>query len=71
MVQIQEMLYDAQHQENINPESRLFVAIAWSNTKEFRSFKLFPEVIHCDATCDTNNSKNHLITFTGRTSAGK
>ena len=49
----------------------MFVAIAWSNAKELRLFKLFPEVIHCDATCDTNNSKNHLITFTGRTSTGK
>jgi hypothetical protein len=71
MLPINKMMNDARKDECINSQSRLYVAIAWSNVKELILLKLFSEVVHCDATCDTNNSKNHLITFSGRTSTGK
>jgi hypothetical protein len=67
---IKEMTSHTRRNQNIDPKSRIFVSVCWANLKELRLFKLFPEVLHCDATSDTNNSKNYLLTFSGRTSTG-
>jgi hypothetical protein len=66
-----EMVANARQIDGIHPQSRIFMCVAWANLDEIRLFKLFPEVMHCDATCDTSNSKNHLLTFSGRTSTAK
>ena len=51
--------------------ARIFIAVAFANKYDIRTFLLFPEVIHGDCTCDTNNTNNHLLTFSCRTSSGK
>ena len=51
--------------------ARVFVAVAWANKYDIRTFLLFPEVFHADCTCDSNNTNNHLLTFSCRTSTGK
>jgi hypothetical protein len=51
--------------------ARIFIAVAWANKYDLRTFMLFPEVFHADCTCDTNNTNNHLLTFSCRTSTGK
>jgi hypothetical protein len=52
-------------------DARIFIAVAWANKYGIRTFLLFPEVFHADCTCDTNNTNNHLLTFSCRTSTGK
>ena len=49
------------------PADHIFVCCAWASKEEIRLMKLFLEVIHCDATCDSNNTKNHLPTFSIQT----
>jgi hypothetical protein len=51
--------------------AKLFIAVAWANKYAIHTFNLFPEVFHCDCTCDTNNTNNHLLTFSCQTSTGK
>lgn len=68
MVAAKEMVADARLIDGIHPEAHIFVCVAWVNPDGLRLFKLFPEVTHCDATCDTSSSKNLLLTFSGRTS---
>jgi hypothetical protein len=55
----------------VSPQAKVFIAVAWASKADIRFFKLFPEVVHCDATCDSNNTGNHLLTFSCRTSTGK
>jgi hypothetical protein len=55
----------------VHKNARIFMAVAWANKFDIRTFSLFPEVFHCDCTCDTNNTNNHLLTFSCRTSTGK
>jgi hypothetical protein len=50
-----EMVVNARLIDGINPEARIFMCVAWANLHELRLFKLFPEVMHCDATCDASN----------------
>jgi hypothetical protein len=52
-------------------DARIFIAVAWANKYDIRTFMLFPEVFHADCTCDTNNTNNHLLTFSCRSSTGK
>jgi hypothetical protein len=52
--------------------ARIFIAVAWANKYDIHTtFMLFPEVFHADCTCDTNNTNNHLLTFSCQTSTGK
>jgi hypothetical protein len=55
----------------VHKEARIFIAVAFANKYDIRTFLLFPEVIHGDCTCDSNNTNNHLLTFSCRTSSGK
>jgi hypothetical protein len=55
----------------VHQQARIFIAVAWANKYDIHTFNLFPEVFHCDCTCDTNNTNNHLLTFSCRTSTGK
>jgi hypothetical protein len=71
MADAKEMVANARQIDGIHPQSRIFMCVAWANLDEIRLFKLFPEVMHCDATCGTSNSKNHLLAFSGRTSTAK
>jgi hypothetical protein len=71
MADAKEMVANARLIDGIHPEGRIFMCVAWANLDELQLFKLFPEVMHCDATCDMSNSKNHLLTFSGRTSTAK
>ena len=43
---------------NVSETSRVFLCVAWASIEEIRLFKRFPEVVYCDATGDTNNTKN-------------
>ena len=51
--------------------TRIFLAIAWVFKPELRFFKLFPEVIHVDATSHTPKKKYDLLTFSCKTSLGR
>lgn len=51
--------------------SKIFLCIAWANFQEIRQFKRFPHLLYCDATGSTNNTGNHLVTFSGRTPWGR
>jgi hypothetical protein len=55
----------------VHKKARIFIAVAWANKYDICTFSLFPEVFHCDWTCDTNNTNNHLLTFSCQTSTGK
>jgi hypothetical protein len=55
----------------VHEDARIFIAVVWANKYDIRIFSLFPEVFHADCTCDTNNTNNHLLTFSCRTSTGK
>jgi MULE transposase domain len=50
----------------ITNDQKLFIAAAWVSKQELRQFLLNPEVLHIDATADTNKEKYPLITITGR-----
>ena len=52
-------------------EQKIFIGIAWATISEINLFKRFPHTIHCDVTGDTNSTRNHLLTLTGRTTAGQ
>jgi hypothetical protein len=53
----------------ITDDQKLFIAAAWVSKQELRQFLLYPEVLHVDATADTNKEKYPLITITGRDTA--
>ena len=53
------------------PSQKMVVAVAWGLNSAIRLFKLFPEVIHCDVTVDTNREKRPLLTFSTRESTGR
>jgi hypothetical protein len=55
----------------VHQQARIFIAVAWANKYDIRAFNLFPEGFHCDCTCNTNNTNNHLLAFSWRTSTGK
>ena len=55
----------------VNCDHKIFLCVAWSTLDEMKLFKKFPNVIFCDVTGDTNNSKNYLLSFCGRTPEGK
>jgi hypothetical protein len=57
--------------QKVHKDARIFIAVAWADKYGIRTFYLFPEVFHADCTCDTNNTNNHLLTFSCRTSTGK
>ena len=52
-------------------EQNIFLGIAWSTVSEINLFKRFPHAVYCDVTGDTNSTRNHLLTFSGRTTAGQ
>ena len=53
----------------INNAQKLFIATVWVSKEELWQFLLHPEVLHVDATTDTNKEKCPLITITGRDTA--
>jgi hypothetical protein len=55
----------------VSPNARVMIACAFETKQATHNFKLFPEVIHADVTSDTNNTGNHMLTFTCNTSEGK
>jgi hypothetical protein len=55
----------------INKQARTFFAVAWANNYDICTFSLLPEVFHCDCTCNTDNTNNHLLTFSCQTFTGK
>jgi hypothetical protein len=55
----------------VHESAQIFLAVAWANKYDIHTFMLYPEVIHADCTCDTNNTNNHLLTFSYQTSTGK
>lgn len=73
----EDVSYDKLHattsalQKVARTEQKIFVGIAWATMGERNLFKRFPHIIHCDVTGDTDSTQNHLLTFTGRTTAGK
>ncbi len=50
---------------------KMVVDIAWGYKEAIRLFKLYPEVVCCDVTEDTNNERRPLMTFSIRESHGK
>ena len=53
--------------EDVDPNAKVFLCVAWTCTKELELFKKFHKIIYCDVTGSTNNSMNFLLTFSGRT----
>ena len=47
------------------------MAFAWVTPLEKLRFKMFPMVIYCDATMDTNNEGRPLLTMTGKDTSSK
>jgi hypothetical protein len=56
---------------SVSPNARVMIACAFETNQATHNFKLFPEVIHADVTSDTNNTGNHMLTFSCNTSEGK
>jgi hypothetical protein len=57
--------------QKVPDNTKIFIAIAWVFKPELRFFKLFPEVIHVDATSHSTNKKYDLLTFSVKTSTGR
>ena len=55
----------------VSPNARVMIACPFETRQATHNFKLFPEVIHADVTSDTNNTGNHMLTFSCNTSEGK
>jgi hypothetical protein len=55
----------------VHKDAPIFIAVAWASKNDIRLFMLFPEVFHASCICDTNNTNNHLLTFSYPTSRGK
>ena len=55
----------------VHKEARIFIAVAWANKYDIRTFMVFPEVLHADCTCNSNNTNNRLLTLSCCTSTGK
>ena len=56
---------------SVSPNARVMIACAFETSQATHNFKLFPEVIHADVTSDTNNTGNHMLTFSCNTSKGE
>ena len=52
----------------ISKSDVMFMSVAWTKHRNFRLFKLCPEVIWCDVTSHSNNKGFHLLTFSCRLS---
>ena len=50
---------------HIRQDDKIFLCCAWATVLELQQFKKHPEVLFCDATSVTNNTKNHLMTLSG------
>jgi MULE transposase domain len=57
--------------QQVGDDTKIFLAIAWVFKPELRFFKLFPEVIHVDATSHSTHKKYELLTFSVKTSLGR
>jgi hypothetical protein len=55
----------------VSPNACVMIACAFETKQATHNFKLFPEVIHANVTSDTNNTGNHMLTFSCNTSEGK
>ena len=71
MIDLQDEIAAARATTTIQPQDKVFLCVAWAKKEELALFHKFPALIYCDATSDTNRNKNHLVTFTGRTTEGK
>jgi hypothetical protein len=62
---------DEHRQElQLTNDQQLMIGCAWVTPNEKRLFQMFPEVVHVDATADTNNENRPLTTITIRDSRG-
>ena len=66
-----EMAHMTRSNPLVSPNARVMIACAFETKQATHNFKLFPEVIHADVTSDTNNTGNHMLTFSCNTSEGK
>ena len=55
----------------VQSQDSIYLCIAWCTNAELRLFRKFPSLLYCDATGDTNKTRNHLVTFSGRTPDGQ
>ena len=69
--ELQQAAAEQRASSSINPEAKLFICVCWWNVKEMRLFRKFPHLLYCDVTGGTNDTKNHLLTMSGRTPNGK
>lgn len=58
-------------QYQLTPEQKLTFSVAWVDPKERRKFRQFPEVLHIDATSDSNEEDRPLLTITGQDANGR
>jgi len=65
-VDINEFVNNRRVTLNVHHEQKFMMAFAWTTTPEKRMFKLFPSVIFCDCTEDTNNEGRPLLSMTGK-----
>lgn len=56
---------------SLSSNQKMVVAMAWGVNDAVGLFKMYPEVLYCDVTEDTNNEKRPLLTFSIRESHGK
>ena len=56
---------------SVRPDQQFMMAFAWVTPLEKLRFKMFPMVIYCDATMDTNNEGRSLLTMTGKDTSSK
>ena len=56
---------------SVRPDQQFMMAFAWVTPLEKLRFKMFPMVIYCDATMDTNNEGRPLLTMTGKDTSSK
>ena len=57
-------------EKNLPVSHKIFVAVAFANVELLRLFRMYPYVIYCDTTSDTNKKAKHLFTMSGRTPSG-
>lgn len=58
-------------EKNLPVNHKILVAVAWANVELLRLFQMYPSVMYCDTTSDTNKKAKHLFTMSGQTPSGK
>lgn len=68
---LKEMVSERRKDNDVNPNDKVFISIAWVSQPHLCYVQMFPEVIHVDATSHSTSTQNILLTFSIKISTRK